>query len=173
MSDINKEAIQTLIDTFKRLHHAPLPEHPDKGFNMEGKGFYVREYTQHSCGTAACIMGWERILDVWTGLKAVTGTGRGAALYMPRPSTGCQYSYAWHPEKFTLEAAIRVLQILRDTGEVRWNEAIDNPWSPDEEETRVHSISVMDMLMMDKPPVEFPEGPKRICDMTVFDEEEI
>ena len=92
---------------------------------------------------------------------------------MPENKNGCRYHYAYSPEKFTLEAAIRVLQILRDTGEVCWNEAIDNPWSPDEEETPVKPISVMDMLMMDKPPVELPEGPKRICDMTVFDEEEI
>ena len=170
MSDINKEAIQTLIDTFKRLHHAPLPEHPNKGFNMSVSGFCAVEYRQHTCGTAACIQGWKKLLR-----KRIFNTfcSQLHALFYPQKGNGCQHHYSINPEKFTLEAAIRVLQILRDTGEVRWNEAIDNPWSPDEEEARVSSISVMDMLMMDPPPVELPEGPKRICDLTVFDEDEI
>ena len=170
MSDINKEAIQTLIDTFKRLHHAPLPEHPDKGFNMAEANFGTQDYTQHNCGTAACMLGWEDVL----GKRIFTVSySKYSALFVPQKENGCRYSYIDQPEKFTLEAAIRVLQILRDTGEVRWNEAIDNPWSPDEEETPVKSVSIMDMLMMDPPPVELPEGPKRICDLTVFDEGEI
>ena len=46
---------------------------------------------------------------------------------------GCKYHFSNTPEKFTLPAAIRVLQILRDEGIVDWNRAIDNPWHPDEE----------------------------------------
>lgn len=165
---MNREKIQIMIDTFKRLHHAPLPEHPDKGFNMAS----VRPikpangYTQHGCGTAACIKGWYSYLFNTRGdpleiFKDGSDSCPYGALHAPRPLSGCRISFSESPEKFTLEAAITVLERLRDTGEVDWNYAIDNPWSPEGEAYEQEPISIMDMLMTKEPKIPLLEGPKR------------
>ena len=113
---VNKVKIQIMIDTFKRLYKAPLPEHPDKGFNMEGVHFKTRQFTQHNCGTAACIYGWSEVI-FGTSLydfaeKLEISPEEEDALTCPeRPS--CEFDFQLTPEKFTLPAAIRVLQILR------------------------------------------------------------
>ena len=160
---MNRENIQKMIDTFKRLHHAPLPEHPDKGFNMSGPHFAVREFSQHGCGTAACILGWQKQLDIFLGIKGscFDCSSYASKLYTPRPENGCKYYYCDRPEKFTLEAAITVLERLLETGEVDWNYAIDNPWTPDSEADAPAEISILDMLMQETGTVELPEGPVR------------
>jgi len=146
---LNKHNIQIMIDTFIRLDKAPLPEYPDKGFNIGSSDFDDNEYksNEHSCGTAACITGWTGQVfgydtpaenhmfyrgagDVHLG---ISDTIMARSLFTPRKKYGCNYHYLLNPEKFTLRAAIRVLEILRDTGKVDWNEAIANPWSPEDE----------------------------------------
>lgn len=145
-----------MIDTFKRLHHAPLPEHPDKGFNMEGCYFEDRkDFSNHNCGTAACLMGWSEVLFGTPNTYNTLYKGPGD-LTCPQPTNGCDYHYGFNPEKFTLPAAIRVLEILRDTGKVDWNEAIKNPWQPKEKpSTDWADVSSWEKL------TGLPEGPMR------------
>ena len=161
---VNKVNIQIMIDTFKRLYKAPLPEHPDKGFNMYGSDFSPREHMQHNCGTAACIIGWVKMLFNDRAIYATMDRldlhyEQYRELTHPNSGNGCKFFYDIDSEKFTLEAAIRVLQILRDEGIVDWNRAIENPWSPDEEQAKP---SITDILLMETPPVDLVEGPKRI-----------
>ena len=161
---VNKVNIQIMIDTFKRLYKAPLPEHPDKGFNMQG-AYFIQRDGQHNCGTAACIIGWVEMLFKDTSFFAAEDKlGLSGVQYhsLTHPSIyrECKFSYDINPEKFTLPAAIRVLQILRDEGIVDWNRAIENPWSPDEE--KAHTPSITDILLMETPPIKLIEGPKRV-----------
>ena len=62
---MNRDNLNIMIDTFKRPYKAPLPEHPDKGFNMMWGNFRCIE-SQHDCGTASCIMGWITLLGSYT-----------------------------------------------------------------------------------------------------------
>ena len=139
---VNKVNIQIMIDTFKRLYKAPLPEHPDKGFNLSNVGFGRPDkgYVQHDCGTAACIMGWGAVIgaDKYNGLKCWLNISERLfdRLTTPMQQFGCDFHVFEQPEKFTLQAAIRVLQILRDEDVVDWNRAIENPWSPDEDKAK-------------------------------------
>ena len=139
---VNKVNIQIMIDTFKRLRTAPLEDYPDKGFNMYHVGFSsVKKggYSQHGCGTAACIIGWTHAIidDFGSAQQSFGMVGMDAeweALTVPSNIHGTAiYCSISQPEKFTIETAISVLQILRDEGIVDWNRAIENPWSPDEE----------------------------------------
>ena len=136
---LNVANINTMIDTFIRLDKAPLLERPDKGFNMSRVGFEYRlsDYSGHSCGTASCIEGWSDLIfkssNTVVQILEVRNL-RYRQLTMPKQVNGCMYHYRDEPEKFTLRAAIRVLQILRDTGKVDWNEAIANPWTPESED---------------------------------------
>lgn len=160
---MNRENIQKMIDTFKRLHHAPLPEHPNKGFNMNFPHFTYQSYNQHDCGTAACFHGWGKLLFGELGIKLLKlDTDLIYPLCNPHEGYGCRYSYHTNPEKFTLEAAITVLERLLETGEVDWNYAIDNPWTPDSEADAPAEISILDMLMMDTAEGEPPEGPVKM-----------
>ena len=136
---MNKDNINIIIDAFKQLDKGPLVEHPDMGFTMETPFFHggKQDHSGHNCGTAACIVGWADVLfgeDMGT-LEDEFDIRHTiyAALVIPCQENGCRYNYRTQPEKFPLRAAIRVLQIFRDTGEVRWNEAIDNPWSPEDD----------------------------------------
>ena len=169
---MNRENIQKMIDTFKGLHHAPLPEHPDKGFNMQWSNFVPRKYTQHGCGTAACFLGWTDIVfpkdeeyhpesgyAVCDDFDISVEDAR--TLCAPQSDSGCRFSFRLDPEKFTLEAAITVLERLLETGEVDWNYAIDNPWTPDNKAADPAEISILDMLMQETGTVELPEGPVR------------
>ena len=134
---MNRENITKLRDTFIRLHAAPLPEYPDKGFNMRFKDFpsfqnkinrdAMQNYTQHNCGTAACIEGWVnlvfgRFFSIENGLGLSTDDMDD--LTMPEITQG---SYDESPKIFTLEAAITTLTHLLDTGEVDWAYGIANP----------------------------------------------
>lgn len=160
---MNITNINTMIDTFIRLDKAPLPEHPDKGFNMEDFTFGSRkDLSLHSCGTAACIIGWEVALGICLDLSDDIND----ALYTPESSNGCEHDFYHNSEAFTLRAAIRVLQILRDTGEVNWNESIANPWTPESDTPAAPSFSTDDWLdailgNSDGMAVPLLEGPKR------------
>jgi len=160
----NIENINIMIDTFIRLDKSPLPEHPDKGFNMADYEFEPRSYTQHNCGTAACLIGWSEIIFSKQDIDKVFGINYQLACSLHSPSENrrhpCSFSFAIEPEKFTLRAAIRVLQILRDTGEVNWNEAIANPWTPDEEQPAKSWVKAL-LLDGNDMPVPLIEGPKR------------
>ena len=159
--------INIMIETFKRLDKAPLPEHPNKGFNMWDCDFCAprNEYTQHNCGTAACLLGWSNLTGASFGELGLLldDTTRGAKLYCPNPDNGCRYSYVVEPEKFTLRAAIRVLEILRDTGEVKWDEAIANPWSPNDEKPAFDKDAWLNAMIDPAANIKIPllEGPKR------------
>ena len=146
---MNRENIQTMIDTFKRLRHAPLPEHPDKGFNMNAPYFGYHSYNQHDCSTAACFHGWGKLLFGELGITLLKlDADLIYPLCNPDECNGCRYSYSASPEKFTLEAAITVLDRLLETGEVDWNYAIDNPWTPDSEGGVSPEISILDLSLI-------------------------
>ena len=160
---MNIENINILRDTLIRLDKAPLPEHPDKGFNMMWSNFRTKkvrpksqsDVSPHNCGTAACIAGWCALLfegdDNGFAAHGHRHIGDFRSLFFPKGLRG-------NPEKFTLRAAIRVLQILRDTGKVDWNEAIANPWSPEDEAPKTDWLK----LMMEPEAPLLIEGPKRV-----------
>ena len=159
---VNKTNVQTMIDAFIRLDRAPLLEHPNKGFNMSDYMFSPQAYTQHECGTAACLIGWAKIIFPKYGciVNLELDEEVNNALTCPSTRTGCKYHYAGDAEIFTLRAAIRVLEILRDTGKVDWNEAIANPWSP-EDDMPAQPTDWAKVLL--NPTLDIPllEGPKR------------
>lgn len=129
---MNRENITILRDTFIRLNKAPLPEYPDKGFNMMEAVFKdvkrMQGYTQHDCGTAACILGWRRILGITIGLPFSAGLYTPEDIKLPG---GDLVNYYQDPQFFTLEAAITTLSHLLDTGEVDWEYGIANPYTPE------------------------------------------
>ena len=164
---MNIDNINIMIETFKRLDKAPLLEHPNKGFNIFACDFSAprNEYTQHNCGTAACLLGWSSLTGARFGElgSILDDTTRGAKLYCPNLDNGCRYSYMVEPEKFTLRAAIRVLEILRDTGKVDWNYAIENPWQPQDDKLAFDKDAWLNAMIDPAVDIKIPllEGPKR------------
>ncbi len=156
---LNIANINTMIDTFIRLDKAPLPEHPDRGFNMLTTDFEKHNYNQHNCGTAACIVGWSECLFKGALPEEAFGDYDDSDCCLVMPEFEHGYSYELNPEKFTLRAAIRVLQILRDTGKADWNEAIANPWEPETE--TAEKTDWLKVMMKPDAGVLLLEGPVR------------
>lgn len=114
--------LQIMIDYLENLDDSPNSK---CGFDMN----YEHEctYTSHPCGTACCIGGHaEKILgeyysEVSFALSKLCDIPRKTAskICWPGSRVKCPEAY-----EATLEQAIKLLEICRDTGEVDWPSAM-------------------------------------------------
>lgn len=113
------------VENIKRVrdHIASLP--PAK-FDMQWLG----NEPQRGCGSACCIAGWAcRVLSLEGGptSSAIAAFGLGSedgyALFWPptEDESGSGRSAAWEA---TIPQAVRVLDLLMETGEVHWDRAL-------------------------------------------------
>lgn len=101
----------------------------EEHFEMSTWGSFIphEDLIEHKCGTAACIGGWAIALD--GGIKGHEGlVGRaskifgitreqGWALFVPKQKVGDPTD----PYRATPQQAVRVLDILIETGEIDWD----------------------------------------------------
>jgi len=113
--------VQRIIDVLKNIDDSA---ESSMGFDM-GRWWADRMTTCHPCGTACCIAGWAQslienghfvhpveALETFCDLKE---DGSYDIWELTSPS---ELNFS----KLTLPMAIKVLEIFRDTGEIKWNE---------------------------------------------------
>lgn len=126
--------VQKLIDVLKAVDNS---EKSQMGFDMD-YWYQDRHVTNHPCGSACCIGGWAQAC-------LLKGQITGPDVYAPPMEAlikFCELPWTLQSEDadvlwdltmpesirmnlLTLEMAIRVLEIFRDTGEVKWAEVYD------------------------------------------------
>lgn len=129
MTALNVENINTLIETLRKIEPRRFDMSmwaAEIGHGRDERGRDVRPaQLLHNCGTCACLGGWTNALFPQPGEKGGYWSGAAAArralglkddaLFYPSAPGGLP---AW--DRITRRQAIRVLEHLRDTGEVDW-----------------------------------------------------
>lgn len=143
MNPMKYPGVQKLIDVLKAVDNS---EKSQMGFDM-GHWYDDRHATNHSCGTACCIGGWAKACLI--AQKGYSPSASLAGFTAVEEFCGLQESNLESQladltipdqpfDELTLEMAIRVLEIFRDTGEVQWREVYNEMKGDD---ANVSSIS--------------------------------
>lgn len=125
--------VQKLINVMNQIDNGPYSR---IGFSM-CSWWFTRRQTTHPCGTACCISGWATYQMILDGdldpdkmpsghevnhLVKYCGIPDAIARSLALPTINYDKPVNRGLSSLTLEMAIRVLEILRDTGEVKWND---------------------------------------------------
>ena len=120
--------LQIMIDYLENLDNSPNSK---CGFDMNYE--HESHYTDHPCGTACCIGGHAELIlggyhpedpEVVEALSRLCNIPVKIAnkICWPGSRANCPEAY-----EATLEQAIKVLEICRDTGKVDWPKALGSP----------------------------------------------
>ncbi len=127
---LNLVGLNFLINTLKSVDTSPTST---LAFDM-GYSYFRRHQSKHACGSACCIGGWCQFLfpnEEYVSLQEAFGRIvdddelRTAVCY-PN-GIYLDDDVMLNPMKATVEQAITMLEILRDTGEVDWQTAMTAP----------------------------------------------
>jgi len=113
--------VQKIIDVLKNIDNSVESQ---MGFDMCG-WYPHRKLTNHPCGTACCIAGWAQaqfenpeIISPIQALEDFCNLEDASIRNLWELVSPSDLKLKW----LTLPMAIKVLEIFRDTGEVKWDE---------------------------------------------------
>ncbi len=125
--------IQKIIDILKNIDDSP---ESNLGFDMS-QWYNNRKYSKHQCGTACCIAGWAQTqvetpelvhpVEALVTYCELENCDRLSLWELVSPNFSQSHNFSHVVlNDLTLSMAIKVLEIFRDTGEVKWHEVVSH-----------------------------------------------
>lgn len=118
------DPIKNLTELAEAIRNIDDSDTSEAGFDMSSP--YFDCYSEHPCGTAACIGGWLHLANVPPDEEEefediLTEIHPGVAEY---EFTSLCYHYPRYPTTPNRLQAARAIEILRDTGKCDWDRAM-------------------------------------------------